>query len=140
ACGGGPGVLGQRDGGRGGDRRDRRRPAGAARRHPHRLGRDRRHDGPQTARAADPARRAVRRRGRRPAARGQPVHPVRRRPQGPPAELVGRRPRPRRRAAGGRGGGGAARARGRGRHRRLRGGHAGRVGQRRAVHGPARGL
>ena len=53
-------------------------------------------DGPQAARAADPRRGAVVRRDGRAAAGGQPVHALRRHPQGPPAVLVGRGPaRPR---------------------------------------------
>ena len=56
---------------------------------PHRGGR---RDGPQAARAADPGRRALLRRGRRAAAGGQPVHALRRHPQGPAPVLVGGRP------------------------------------------------
>ena len=84
------------DRGRDGRRRARRpRAARLPRRHPHRRPRRRRLDGAQDLGAAAPARRAVRLRGRRPAAGGQPVHAVRRRPQGPAADLAGRRARAR---------------------------------------------
>ena len=80
-------------------RRRRDRPAragGAGRRDARRRARAGRADRPQDRRAAHPARRAVRRRRRRPGARRQPVHALRRHPQGPPAHLERRGARARR--------------------------------------------
>ncbi|CAA9271803.1 MAG: D-aminoacyl-tRNA deacylase, partial [uncultured Blastococcus sp.] len=128
---------------RSGRRRDRRRPARARGRGAGGRRRRGRGAGPQDPRAPDlPRPRRCRLRGRpRPAgAGGQPVHPLRRHPQGTKTVLAGRRAWRDRRAAGRPAGRGAAQA---GLHRRNRGlrrGDAGVLGERGADDPAARGL
>ena len=73
----------------------RTRAAGLRRRHPHRRSRRGGVAGPQAVGAAAAPRRAVGLRRGRADPRGQPVHAVRRRAQGPPSDLAGRRTRAR---------------------------------------------
>ena len=71
------------------------RPAGPPRRHPRRHPRQGRRLAAKIWTLRDPPRRTLGRRRAGPAPRDQPVHPVRRHPQGPPPVLERRRPRPR---------------------------------------------